>query len=323
MVGAPERSIDRRQGAYGNWPRRDTQWVQYDWDVAISTDKVEVFWWDDHQGVRLPSAARLLYWNGTDFVPVETEATLGVARDQFNALSFTEVTTSKLRLEFDGNEQSSTGILEWKVYDSGKSPAFPPQVVADVDRTVMLKGETYLDGTVKSLAGEYTTQWSKASGPGWVNFGDTSQIETTASFTEPGDYVLQLTAIQGDLCDSDTLNVQVVEGPPVKNLHPVDTMPYQINSPLWDSRAKAIIVNWIPHCINKINDPNLREGGINNFVDAANKLQGKPYEDHRGYVFSNAWIYNTMESICRGPDGGPQGRPRDHRCPRDDEENPG
>jgi hypothetical protein len=50
--------------------------------------------------------------------------------------------------------------------------------------------------------------------------------------------------------------------------------------------------------INKINDPNLREGGINNFIDAANKLQGKPAGSHRGYVFSNAWIYNTIESIC-------------------------
>ena len=57
-------------------------------------------------------------------------------------------------------------------------------------------------------------------------------------------------------------------------------------------------MNWIPHCIDKISDPDLREGGINNFVDAANKLAGKPHGRHRGYVFSNAWIYNTIESIC-------------------------
>jgi uncharacterized protein len=30
----------------------------------------------------------------------------------------------------------------------------------------------------------------------------------------------------------------------------------------------------IPHCIAKISDPDLREGGINNFIDAANKLRG-------------------------------------------------
>jgi DUF1680 family protein len=294
----PLRSRDRSRGSYGNWPRQKTQWVQYDWNVAISTNRIDVYWWDDRQGVRLPRAARLLYWDGGAFVPVQTEQTLGVAENRYNSLEFAEVTTTRLRLEIDGNEQYSTGILEWKVFDSGKSPAFPPQVRADVDRTVVLGGKTYLNGLVKTLAGESTVQWSKASGPGWVTFDDPTKLDTTATFTEPGDYVLRLTAMQGDLSDSDTLNVKVIQGPPIENLHPVDTMPYQINSPLWDQRAKAIIANWIPHCISKINDPNLREGGINNFIEAAKKLQGEPSGNHRGYVFSNAWVYNTMESIC-------------------------
>ena len=56
-------SRDRRAGSYGNWNRTGTQWVQYDWTQAISTDKIELYWWDDRQGVRLPSAARLLYWD--------------------------------------------------------------------------------------------------------------------------------------------------------------------------------------------------------------------------------------------------------------------
>ena len=95
--------------------------------------------------------------------------------------------------------------------------------------------------------------------------------------------------------------------PPAKNLHPVDTKPYQINSRLWNDRAKALIVNWIPHCIAKISDPNVKEGGINNFLDAANKLAGEPHGRHRGYVFSNAWVYNTIESICVALMVDPQG----------------
>jgi DUF1680 family protein len=294
----PRRSRDRSRGSYGNWPRQNTQWVQYDWDVTISTDRIDVYWWDDRQGVRLPRAARLLYWDGRDFVPVQTEQTLGVAEDRYNSLEFAEVTTARLRLEIDGSEQYSTGILEWKVFDSGKSPAFPPQVKADVDRTVVLGGRTYLNGLVKTVSGDSAVQWRKTSGPGWVAFADPTKLDTTATFSEPGDYVLRLTAMQGDRRDSDTLNVKVVQGPPIENLHPVDTMPYEINSPLWDQRAKAIIVNWIPHCISKINDPDLREGGINNFIEAAKKLQGKPSGSHLGFVFSNAWVYNTMESIC-------------------------
>ncbi len=66
----PRSSRDNRRGSYGNWPRRGTQWVQYDWSQPISTNKIDVYWWDDQQGVRLPKACRLLYWDGNAFVPV-------------------------------------------------------------------------------------------------------------------------------------------------------------------------------------------------------------------------------------------------------------
>ncbi|MCF7975785.1 MAG: glycoside hydrolase family 127 protein [Phycisphaerae bacterium] len=295
-------SRDHRAGSYGNWNRTGTQWVQYDWTQAISTDKVDVYWWDDRQGVRLPSAARLLYWDGQAFVPVKTDETLAVTGDQFNPMSFAEVTTSKLRLEIDSDGSYSTGILEWRVYDSGKSPAFPPDVRAGEDRSVVLGGKTYLSAKIKTLEGQdgesTPIQWSKASGPGWVTFEDPASAVTTATFSAVGDYVLQLTAGKDDLTDTAYVNVQVVDTPPTEQLTLIDTKAYTLNSPLWDKRARAIIVNWMPHVINKINDPNLREGGINNFIDAANKLQGKPAGRHRGYVFSNAWIYNTIESIC-------------------------
>ena len=51
----------------------------------------------------------------------------------------------------DGDGNFSTGILEWRVLDSGKSPDFPPKVSAGVDRDVMLDGKTYLSGAVKFL----------------------------------------------------------------------------------------------------------------------------------------------------------------------------
>ena len=295
-------SRDRRAGSYGNWNRTGTQWVQYDWTQAISTDAVDVYWWDDRQGVRLPSAARVLYWDGTSFVPVKTEEALAVTGDQYNRLSFYEVTTTRLKLEIDSDGSYSTGILEWRVYDSGKSPAFAPDVTAGEDRTVVLGGKTYLSGKIKTLEGEGAeatpVQWSKASGPGWVTFEDAASAVTSATFSAKGDYVLQLCAGEEDLTDTEYVMVKVVDTPPKEQLTLIDTKAYTLDSPLWDKRAKAIIVNWIPHCINKINDPNLREGGINNFIDAANKLQGKPAGNHRGYVFSNAWIYNTIESIC-------------------------
>ena len=303
----PRRSDYRDQGCYGNWPKRGTEWVQYDWDKPISTDEISVYWWDDHQGVRLPEGGQLLYWTGAEFVPVKAAGKLDVVRDAYNTLKFEKITTTKLRLEINSDPDFSTGILEWKVFDSGESPVFPPQVKTGVDRSVVLNGKTYLSGAIKTLKGEYSAQWSKLSGPGWVTFDDPNKLGATASFSEPGDYVLQLVASQGKESSTSTLQVQVVEGPPAQNLHPVDTMPYTIDSPLWNNRAKAIIVSWIPHCIEKISDPDLPEGGINNLVEAAKKLRGEPAQDHKGYVFSNAWIYNTVESICIALMVNPQG----------------
>jgi len=305
----PRSSRDRRRGSYGNWPRRGTQWVQYDWSLPISTKKIDVYWWDDRRGVRLPEACQLLYWNGKDFVPVGNPSGLGVAENQYNTTNFDTVHTTKLRLEIDANDTFSTGILEWKVYDSGKSPDFPPRVNAGVDRVVILGGRTYLNGTIKTLGDKDASAiaWSNISGPGEVAFENAGEPVTTATFSKVGDYVLKLTAGKEQLSASSTLAVKAVAPPPATHLDLIDTKHYKIDSPLWNNRAKALIVNWIPHCIDKISEPNLKEGGINNFIDAANKLTGKPHERHRGYVFSNAWVYNTIESICVALMVDPQG----------------
>jgi len=297
---APKTSHVRGKGSYGNWPAKGTQWVQYEWTVPVRTRKIDVFWWDDKRGVRLPKACRLLYWKGKKFVPAGNPAGLGVEKDKFNTTTFDEIRTSKLRLEIDGNGNSSTGILEWKVYNEGKLPDFPPAVTAGIDRVVMRGGKTYLSGKMRAIrvGDSAKVVWSKASGPGKVAFADAGAVVTTAKFSAVGDYVIKLTASKGKLSGSSTLAVKVVAPPPASQLTLIDTKSYKIDSPLWNSRAKALIVNWIPHCIKMIDDPDLKQGGINNFIDAANKLAGKPHKKHRGYVFSNAWIYNTIESIC-------------------------
>ena len=306
----PRGSRDSRRGSYGNWPSRGTQWVQYDWSQPISTSKVDVYWWDDRQGVRLPKTSRLLYWDGKAFVPVGNPSGLGVAGSQYNTTTFDEVQTAKLRLEIDANDTFSTGILEWKVYDSGKSPQFPPKVTAGIDRLVVLGGRTYLTGTIKTLKGDGSSTpvaWCKESGPGEVTFENAGSLVTTATFGAAGDYVLRLTAGEGPLSGSATVKVTAVQAPPADRLDVVYTKSYKIDNPLWAGRAKALMVAWIPHCIDKINDPNLREGGINNFVEAAKRLRGEPAGRHVGYPFSNAWVHQTVESMCIALMVDPQG----------------
>jgi hypothetical protein len=312
---SPRNSRDVRRGSYGNWPRTGTQWVQYEWTKPISTKQIDVYWWADGQGVGLPAAWRVLYWDGNNFVPVTNSNGLGVERNKFNTTAFDEVTTTKLRLEIDSDGTRSTGILGWKVYDSGKSPDFPPTVVAGIDRDVMVGGKTYLSGTVKFLkpGGAADVVWSKAAGPGRVKFADANEMKTTAAFSEPGDYTLQLTAGKGDLISSSTLKVKANLPPPADRLDVVYTKHYTIDSPLWNDRAKALIVNWIPHCIDQINSTNIPrgqgDGGIDNFVEAAKALRGEPHAAHKGYVFANAWVHQTVEAMCIALMVDPKGDP--------------
>ncbi len=299
----PRSSRDARRGSYGNWPRTGTQWVQYDWSQPISTKHIAVYWWADGRGIGAPKSCRLLYWDGTGFVPVPNPSGQGVALNRYNETSFDEVRTTKLKLEIESDGTLSTGILEWKVYDSGKSPPFPPSVEAGVDRIVILGGKTWLHGKMKVLkSGNADTpvSWSKESGPGEVKFEDAKSADTTASFSTLGNYVLKLTAGAPNLCSSSTLRVNVEPPPPPERLDVVYTKKYKIDSPLWSARAKALIVHWIPHCIDQINKTNLTEGqgGIDNFVEAAKALRGQPHGRHKGYVFANAWVHQTVESMC-------------------------
>jgi len=211
---APETSHVRGKGSYGNWPKIGTQWVQYDWTAPVRIRKIDVFWWDDRAGVRLPKACRLLYWDGERFVPVQNPSGLGVAKDQFNTTTFDEVRTIKLRLEIDATERS-TGILEWKVYNEGELPNFPPSVAAGVDRIVIQGRETPFAGQLLRAISTDTTkvEWSKTSGPGGVVFSDDAALATTATFSAVGDYVLKLTARKGKMSDSSTLAVRVVARP--------------------------------------------------------------------------------------------------------------
>jgi hypothetical protein len=301
----PEGVNDHRRGAYGNWPRTGTQWVQYEWSRPISTAKVDVYWWDDSRGVRLPKACRLLYWDGGVFLPVKDAVGLGVAGGQYNTTTFTEISTAKLRLEFDGSDRFSTGILEWKVYDSGKSPKFPPRVSAGSNRVVLLSRPAPLQGSLQGPSESVT--WSKESGPGEVTFADPHAVATTAAFSEVGDYLLRLTASHAELSGHDAVQVTVAPLPTEPHLEFVEPARYTLTSPFWRERIKGLIVHWIPHCVAQLNKPDLPEGGIENFVQAGNKLAGRAYEKHTGPPWSNAYVYNTLESMCLARMVDPQG----------------
>jgi DUF1680 family protein len=196
----------------------------------------------------------------------------------------------------------------------------PLAASAGVDRVAIQPGKTYLRGwagygdpprlglpprrsqdsaPAPATGPEFRVEWSKDSGPGDVRFADSKSAITTATFTKTGAYVLKMTADNGQSRSTSTLHVSVENPPPAHQLGAVYTRDFKVNSKFWGPRFKALVVNWIPHCIDLISrdDLTLGEGGIDNFVEAGKKLRGDPAGLHKGYVFSNAWVHQTVEAM--------------------------
>ena len=323
----PENSFDRTHALYALWAVHSTgsrtSWVQYEWSEPVSVNKVEIYWAVDRpragelpgsyvRKIAAPESYRILFWNGTDFVPVSQPQGLGVALDAFNVTTFEPVKTSKLRIEVATQKGRPAGILEWKVFNYGPVPTLQPVVDAGVDRSVVSDAKTYLSGKVTWLedAGKNRARWVKSAGPGAVTFADTASPVTTASFSQPGDYVLALEA-SGSNGPAHAIGVHVEPAPPADRLNVVYTRKYSINSKLWNERAKVLIVSWIPHCVAMCERTDIAvmrgDGGIDNFIEAGKANRDQPHGGHKGFVFSNAWVHQTVESMCIALMVDPQG----------------
>jgi DNA-binding beta-propeller fold protein YncE len=88
------------------------------------------------------------------------------------------------------------------IVDAGPPQSiFWPTDTVNLDGFVSDDGHPYPPSVVASL-------WSALSGPGSVAFGDASSPVTTATFSEPGHYVLQL---EGDDSDEQTIDTVTID----------------------------------------------------------------------------------------------------------------
>jgi hypothetical protein len=122
-------------------------------------------------------------------------------------------------------------------FTTGPPTNAPPSVDAGPDQTVVLPAAASLDGTVGDdglpSPEAPSTTWSVVSGPAAVTFGDPAAVDTTASFSAPGTYVLRLTADDSELSASDELTVTVADG-----TTPVDEVHYTFTAP------DSVTVDW-------------------------------------------------------------------------------
>ncbi len=101
------------------WPVQGSanEWIELRFAKPSTVSTSEVYWFDDtgRGGVRVPASWRLLYKNGNNWVTVDRKGAYGVERNRWNAVSFTPVTTTALRIELAMQPGFSAGLQEWKV----------------------------------------------------------------------------------------------------------------------------------------------------------------------------------------------------------------
>ena len=111
------------------------------------------------------------------------------------------------------------------------NPNSSPTVNAGPNQTITLPSDASLDGTVTDdglpAPPDLTTLWSVVSGPGVVTFDDDDAVDTSASFSTNGVYMLRLTADDSQLTANDKVTITVNSQPSTNQQPTADTGPNQ------------------------------------------------------------------------------------------------
>ncbi len=107
-------------------------------------------------------------------------------------------------------------------------PNQAPTVNAGTNQTIALPATANLNGLAIDdgfpVGSSLSVGWSRSSGPGEVTFANANSLTTLASFSEPGVYVLKLTADDSEEATSSELTISVspapVNQPPAVNAGP-------------------------------------------------------------------------------------------------------
>ncbi|HYY93624.1 MAG TPA: FG-GAP-like repeat-containing protein, partial [Pyrinomonadaceae bacterium] len=143
------------------------------------------------------------------------------------SVSFTTDGTYVFQFNASDGALSSSASVQVTV---NPRPNQAPTVSAGADQTITLPATATLNGSatddgLPSPPAALTLAWSQVSGPSLALVNTPTQAATTASFVQPGTYVLQLTASDGALSSSATTQITVQDGPPSLGSIPDRTIP--------------------------------------------------------------------------------------------------
>jgi hypothetical protein len=131
----PKDSRDKRIPFFTWGDRHGTEeWVEYNFHGPKQVSSVEVYWaigsYEDYKW-DLPVSWKIQYRDGDQWKDVHTSDKYGIARDQFNHVSFEPVATPALRLLAKLPQDATSGIYEWRVdTEHGKKVESVPDIAA-------------------------------------------------------------------------------------------------------------------------------------------------------------------------------------------------
>ncbi len=113
-------------GNYGCAPDADGHWVRYDWSKAVKTSSMQIYWYDDNGGLRVPKELKIQYLDVADIandnavwkdVEMTTDYSSAKELNQYNVINFNEITAISIRLlmTLADAPAGGTGIHRWKV----------------------------------------------------------------------------------------------------------------------------------------------------------------------------------------------------------------
>jgi DUF1680 family protein len=114
----PKSSNDHSIPRFTWWDHKGTEeWVQYDFDTPRKLTGVDVYWFDDtgKGQCRVPASWKVQVKSADGWKDVTGVSAYGLAKDQFNAVTFDAAETTSIRLLVQLQLKFSGGILEWRV----------------------------------------------------------------------------------------------------------------------------------------------------------------------------------------------------------------
>jgi hypothetical protein len=101
---------------WGTWNQTGTQTAELQWSSAQSLTRADVYFFDDEQGIDMPSSWKLQYYNGSAYVDVPGASAYTLTKNAYNTITFPAVSTTRLRVQLTGTGTASVGLLEVKAF---------------------------------------------------------------------------------------------------------------------------------------------------------------------------------------------------------------